>query len=72
MCGFSLAFLYPLHQDLMFLLIARGSLRVFDLRPINAWLLLALPTLDLICPCESHTRLNISSELPLECVLALE
>ena len=29
------------------------------LRPINAWLLLALPTLDLICPRELRTRLLI-------------
>jgi hypothetical protein len=42
------------------------------LRPINAWLLLALPTLDLICPRESRARLNISSVLPFECVLAFE
>ena len=42
------------------------------LRPINAWLLLALPTLDLICPRELRARLNISSMLPFECVLAFE
>jgi hypothetical protein len=43
-----------------------------DLRPINAWLLLALPTLDLICPRELRARLNISSVLPFECILAFE
>ena len=39
---------------------------------LNAWLLLALPTLDLICPRELRARLNISSMLPFEWVLAFE
>jgi hypothetical protein len=41
---------------------------VLLLRQINAWLLLPLPTLDLICSRELRARLNISSVLPFECV----
>jgi hypothetical protein len=63
---------FTMNNNPMYILTLPEASEVNVLRPINAWLLLALPTLDLICPRELRARLNISSVLPFECVLAFE